>query len=62
MTFSCTAFVKDQLKGTQHRTGEELLNSITEIMNKIDKNTWKKVYENWIERLKMVIEREGNYL
>lgn len=60
--FFLYGFVKDQLKGTQHRTGEELLNSITEIMNKIDKNTWKKVYENWIERLKMVIEREGNYL
>ena len=60
--FFLYGYVKEKLKGKIHNTPEELLNSIIEIVQNIEKSVWIKVYKNWITRLRRVINNEGDYI
>lgn len=60
--FFLYGFIKEKLKGRIHNSREELFNSVVEIVSKIDEMTWKKVYDEWIDRLQTVIDRDGQYI
>lgn len=60
--FFLYGYIKEHLKGMEHKSCDELFKSIVTIIENIDENTWKEVFEIWKEKLKMVIEAEGNYL
>lgn len=56
------SYIKNKLKGRIHNSPEELLDSIREIVENIDKLTWKSVMDLWITRLELVIRSDGDYL
>lgn len=55
-------YIKEKLKGNHFTSQEELKNAIIQILNEITKEQLLSVYQEWIERLNNVIEREGDYL
>lgn len=60
--FFLYGFIKEKLKGRIHSTFEDLFNSVVEIATKIDKTTWENVYDDWLNRLQTVIDRDGQYI
>lgn len=60
--FFLYGMLKKKLQGRHHETFDDLLKSVNDILNQIPKETWSAVYDEWIDRLNAVIDREGNYL
>lgn len=60
--FFLYGYVKNQLKGFHFTSRDDLFSKVVEIITKIDKSLWSSVYEDWIERLKMVINNNGDYI
>lgn len=52
------SYIKKKLKGRIHNSPEELLASILEIVENIDKPTWKSVMDLWITRFKLFIRSD----
>ncbi len=60
--FFLYGFSKNKLKGKVHNSANELFQSLTEIIENIDKSTWEAVFQNWINRLHLVFLSGGAYL
>jgi hypothetical protein len=50
------------LKGSEHRGGKGVLKPVLTILTEIQRIDFIAVYEDWIERLKKVIETGREYL
>jgi len=55
-------FLKNYLEGSSYDTPEQLYEAVCQFLREIPEVTLIKVYEEWICRLRMCIEGEGNYL
>ena len=55
-------FINEKRKGTVASNEEELIFQIREILSKIDSTVLGNVFKEWIRRLNMVIEGNGEYL
>lgn len=55
-------FIKEKLKGCHFTSQDELKNAIGEILQEISEEEFSSVYEEWIQRLNLVIERGGEYI
>lgn len=55
-------YIKNNLKGKAFKSREALIEAIIEIIEKIDKNVWISVYDEWIRRLQEVIDNNGEYV
>lgn len=53
---------KKKLKGSTHSSENELFDHIVRIINQIDKTGRKWFYDNWMLRLKRVIDAQGDYI
>ena len=52
-------YVKQRL---DDHTGVKSLNcQITEIINSIDKDEWKKTFDKWTERMELCVKNKGHY-
>ena len=52
-------YIKTRLH--DHGSAESLNRRITEIVNYIDENEWKKTFDKWIERMEMCVKNKGHY-
>ena len=59
--FYLFGYIKDQLKGCIFNSKEDLLSAIRSILETISTETLKKVFLKWEERLKKVIDSNGDY-
>ena len=53
---------KNRLKGKTFSTENELFEAVDDFLKKITKDEIKSVYQEWIRRLHMVIDYEGEYV
>lgn len=60
--FFLYGYIKYKLKGRMFDSRESLIKAIEEIVQEIDENRWKSVYDEWIQRLQQVIKNNGEYL
>ena len=60
--FFLFGYVKLRLEGRVFSSDEELLHAAVEILQGIDKSTLEKVYEEWIRRLQVCVENNGEYI
>ena len=60
--FFLFGYLKNKLIGCNFDTREDLLFKSEKILKKITRDTLEKVFEEWIKRLKLCIELEGDYL
>ena len=60
--FFLYGYIKEKLKGSHFTSREDLISSIVEIIQKIDKSVWSSIYEEWIRRLQMGIDNNGDYV
>jgi len=60
--FYLFGFLKDRLAGQVFESADELFEGITQILNKIPQETLKNVFHEWEERLRQVIEKNGEYI
>lgn len=57
--FFLYGFVKNKLKGFTHQSPEEPFQSISEIIQGIEKSTWKNVYLNW--KVEVIIYKKNKF-
>lgn len=60
--FFLYGYVKNKLKGRSFQSRDSLVNAVVDIIQKIDKDVWISVYNEWIRRLKEVIDKGGEYI
>lgn len=60
--FYLFGFLKDRLAGQVFESAYELFEGITQILNKIPQETLINVFHEWKERLRQVIEKNGEYI
>lgn len=60
--FFLFGYLKNKLMGHHFDSEADLLSKSEKILKKISRFTLEKVFEEWIERLKLCIELEGDYL
>lgn len=54
-------YIKNKLKGRAFKSRKALIDAIVEIIQRIDKNVWISVYDEWILRFHEVIDNNGEY-
>jgi hypothetical protein len=54
--FWLIGFVKEKLKGSEHRSRKRVFKAVLAILAEIQRSDFIAVHEDWIERLKEVIE------
>lgn len=59
--FFLYGYLKNKLKGNRFSSQKELIDAVVEIIQNIDESTWIQVYNEWIERIKKVIDCNGEY-
>ncbi|KAA6374034.1 MAG: putative Mariner Mos1 transposase, partial [Streblomastix strix] len=59
--FYLFGYLKGALKGRNFTTAEDALEATTEVLNKIDSRTLLRVFNNWLIRLRYVIDSNGEY-
>ena len=60
--FFLYGYTKEKLKGSTHSSEKELFDHIVRIINQIDKTVWQSVFDDWMSRLKRVIDAQGDYI
>lgn len=60
--FFLFGYVKEKLKGSSFETRYELFAEVQKILNEIPKETLENVFEEWDDRLRMVINTNGDYI
>ena len=60
--FYLSEYIKGLLAGRSFNSAEELLSAVDEILSEISETTLMRVFKNWEERLKQVIELKGDYI
>jgi CII-binding regulator of phage lambda lysogenization HflD len=50
------------LKGNEHKNSKNVLKAVLTILIEIQRSDFIVVYGDWIERLKEIIETEGEYI
>ena len=60
--FYLFGYIKKMLQGHSYDTPDDLLSAITEILNNISPDALVKVFLNWHERLKQLIDKNGDYI
>jgi len=60
--FFLFGYLKTLLQGTSFGTAEELQGEVSKILKEIPKHTFAQAYEEWKHRLRMCIEKGGEYV
>ena len=60
--FYLFGYIKGLLAGRSFNSAEELLSAVDEILSEISETTLMRVFKEWEERLKQVIELNGDYI
>ena len=60
--FFLYGYIKEKLKGSHFTSREDLISAIVDIIQKIDKSVWISVYKEWMRRLQLVIDNNGDYV
>ena len=60
--FFLYGYVKERLKGFHFTSREDLVSKVNEIIENIDKSIWSSVFDDWIQRLRIVIDNNGDYM
>ena len=60
--FYLFGFLKDRLAGKVFESVDELFEGIAQILSKIPQETLINVFHEWEERLRQVIEKNGEYI
>ena len=60
--FYLFGYIKGLLAGRSFNSAEELLSAVDEILSEISETTLMRVFKEWEERLKQVIELKGDYI
>lgn len=59
--FYLFGYVKNRLQGLHFDSMESLLENVVEILSEITKDTLKKVFKDWMDRLQKIINNNGEY-
>lgn len=60
--FFLWGYLKKLLEGQMFNDEKELFEKIKELLNEISKSVLKSVFDEWIHRLFIVIERDDNFV
>lgn len=60
--FYLFGYLKMALEGCFFKNERELFSEVTRILNSIPTSNFKNAYDDWLRRLQLVIDREGEYV
>lgn len=60
--FGLFGTMKEKLIGVMHDSEKSLKFHILEILDEFEPNFWESLFNSWIDRLKELLNRNGNYI
>ena len=60
--FFLFGYLKNMLQGTSFARADELFDEVFKILHGMPRDVFNKAYQEWIKRLTMCIERDGDYV